>query len=250
MENVLIKRNYSEIKIATYTNYLRSLISTHQFISYPEYKSTQGNYVLWRHDIDFSIENALNLGKIENELGIKSTFFVHLHNENYNFLDKKIQEKLHKIIQYGHELELHLCCDYYDIRNETQLLDAISSDLEIFEKHLGIKAKVFSFHNPTAEALKLDKFEYCGLINTYSTYFKENTVYASDSNGYWRHKSIGETIKENLDKNLHILTHPVWWTEEVDTPRNKIEKCLNDYAIERMGNYDQMLHKQGRENIK
>lgn len=241
---------FDNFTIRAYKEYLLALKENHSFINYNESLTTDSKFVILRHDIDFSINNSLKLAEIEFELGTRSTFFVHLHSEYYNFLDFRIQKKLFDIIKLGHSIELHLCCDYYDIRNENQLLDAISSDLEIFEKHLGIKPKVFSFHNPTPESLKLDKFEYCGLINTYSTYFKENTVYASDSNGYWRHKSIGETIKENLDKNLHILTHPVWWTEEVDTPRNKIEKCLNDYAIERMSNYDQMLFIQGRKNIK
>ena len=41
--------------------------------------SNKPPYVLWRHDVDCSVHRALCLAKIEKELGVKSTYFFHLH---------------------------------------------------------------------------------------------------------------------------------------------------------------------------
>lgn len=239
-----------QLNIKNYIDYIKTLRKSHKFISYSQFQEITEPYVLWRHDIDFSIENALELAIIENELKIKSIYFIHLHNENYNFLDRSIQKILLAIKDLGHELELHLCCDYYTIKSRKDLINAINLDREIFEKHLGHELKVFSFHNPTEDVLIFDDFSYGDLINTYSKELKSNTIYASDSNGYWRHLSIGKTIAKNPQSNLQILTHPIWWNENAISPREKIVTCINSYATDRVNNYDEMLKRQGRRNIK
>src|SRR3972149_582670 len=45
--------------------------------------------IILRHDIDYSPKKALTLAKIENKLGIKSTFFVRVHGEYYHPFDSK-----------------------------------------------------------------------------------------------------------------------------------------------------------------
>ena len=55
---------------------------------------TKSPHILWRHDVDFSIHRASSLAKIENELGVKATYFLKLHSEFYNLFEKSIFEKV------------------------------------------------------------------------------------------------------------------------------------------------------------
>ena len=56
-------------------------------------------------------------------------------------------------------------------------------------------------------------------------------------------------IKENNNKSLQILTHPVWWTKEIDSPKLKIEKLINHTGAIKKKFYEDTLSSFGRENI-
>ncbi len=46
-------------------------------------------YCVIRHDIEFSLDRAYKLAKIEQQLGISSTYTVQLRNNTYNALSDK-----------------------------------------------------------------------------------------------------------------------------------------------------------------
>ena len=47
-------------------------------------------FCVLRHDIEFSVDRALQLAYIESSLGVESTFTVQLRNNTYNALSEKI----------------------------------------------------------------------------------------------------------------------------------------------------------------
>ena len=53
-------------------------------------------FVLWRHDIDYSINRSLVIAKIEANLGVLSTYFVDPHSEFYNASELGQVKKLKK----------------------------------------------------------------------------------------------------------------------------------------------------------
>ncbi|MBK9092020.1 MAG: hypothetical protein IPM84_04445 [Anaerolineae bacterium] len=53
--------------------------------------------LLLRHDIDFTVNNALRLAQIEHELGATATYFVRLHAVHYNSLALATMRQLHEI---------------------------------------------------------------------------------------------------------------------------------------------------------
>ena len=93
-----------------------------------------------------------------------------------------------------------------------------------------------------------DEFEYAGMINTYSKYFRENISYCSDSNGYWRHDRLDDFLKEG-HKRIQVLTHPVWWWDMELQPRQKIEMLIKKREKYLVKWYDQILDEFRRENI-
>ena len=68
---------------------------------------TKAKIILLRHDVEFSPEKAYEIAKIENELGIKSTFFLRVHSNEYNIFSFKNMYIIDKIIKMGHEIGLH-----------------------------------------------------------------------------------------------------------------------------------------------
>src|SRR5690242_12696176 len=62
----------------------------------------ENNWILWRHDVDYSPQSAFKLAKIESEQKIFSTYFLLLHSEFYNLLEEEVTECFKKISKMGH----------------------------------------------------------------------------------------------------------------------------------------------------
>lgn len=76
------------------------------FSDYPKYRKCK-RLIILRHDIDLNISRALEMAKIESAFGIKATYFVRLHAQDYNPFEFKTYTMLKKIIKLGHEIGLH-----------------------------------------------------------------------------------------------------------------------------------------------
>lgn len=69
-----------------------------------------------RHDIDYSLGQAVRLAELEAGEGIRSTWFVLLRTDFYNAASKVGQEALQHIRSLGHEIGLHFDEASYDPR--------------------------------------------------------------------------------------------------------------------------------------
>ena len=70
--------SYAELLILAQENYT--------FTSYDQI-NTDNKFILWRHDVDFSLNRSLKLAQIEHEAGVRSTFFLNPHSDFYNLLE-------------------------------------------------------------------------------------------------------------------------------------------------------------------
>ena len=175
-------------------------------------------------------------------------YYLLLHSEFYNLFEKSVKLTIDKIISLGHEIGLHFDPSFYGIKSKFELEKYIEFEKQILEKVFDFKIKSFSFHNPTEDILKYDDFYYSGLINTYSKEIKENINYCSDSNGYWRFKRMFDVVDKEKPSKLQILTHPVWWTREVMSPKDKVWYAIDNksesnksFYIESMGSYNRKI---------
>ncbi len=235
----------------THENYRKLLKIAKQndlFCDFTNY-SPKENFIIWRHDIDFSVHSAFKLAAIEREENVVSTYYIHLHNEFYNPLEKEIADKLLSIKQMGHKLGLHFDTHFYDITNTNELRDSLSFEKNILEKTFDTEIHSFSFHNTNDFVLSFNEELYEGMINVYSRYFREEVPYCSDSNGYWRYERLEDILVSAKYKNLQVLTHPAWWQDSVMSPRERIQRCVKGRADNVMKRYDELLSSQDRENI-
>jgi hypothetical protein len=234
------RQNYREIIRLAKRNYL--------FRTYDNFQQNE-KFILWRHDVDYTMHSARKLAYIESEEGVISTFFLHLHNEYYNLLEKEISDCVYEIIGLGHRIGLHFDTEYYHLESPNQLEKPLLREKHILQDFFGQDINVFSFHNPSKAFLEWGNWECAGLVNTYSSYFWKNVEYCSDSNGYWRYKRLPDLLNKADAPCLQVLTHPVWWQDEVSSPRQRIQRCIDGRAEKNSIQYDKLLEYLGHRNI-
>lgn len=209
-------------------------------------------HVLWRHDVDMSPQRARVLAKIEQDLGLRSTFFFYLHSEFYNCLERECRECVREIVSGGHWLGLHFDPGFY--RSDIDLPELerrIGNERAILEDLASAPVTAVSFHNPTtSNALMFDQSMLGGLVNAYSAEMRKDYRYCSDSNGYWRFDPLGKVLEQTEVPRLHILTHPEWWTPEVLSPRARVARAIDGRAAAVHNGYDSFLELHGRANIR
>jgi hypothetical protein len=220
----------------------------YKFSSYIDFDREE-KFILWRHDLDTSVHSARKLAEIEAEEKIVCTYFLHLHNPFYNLLEREISDCVRDIQGFGHQLALHFDVHYYGIENEKELVKYLIFEKEILEKLFGQPVLVFSFHNTNEFTMSCQRWEYAGLINTYAEYFQRHVGYCSDTNGYWRERRLEDILLAASDSSLQVLTHPEWWQEIAMSPKQKIDRCINERAIANRSWYEETLKKFGRMNL-
>lgn len=211
-----------------------------------------GKNILWRHDIDFSVHRAVKLARIEAEEGIKSTYFIHLHNENYNVFEKEIAIRIQEITELGHKIGVHFEPSFYSITLEetVEFEKYLKLEQGILEKFFHAEIEAFSFHNPDiGNWIEMKENEVGGMINTYAPFIREKFGYCSDSNGYWRFRRLKDVLESAEENNLQVLTHPEWWVLEVMAPRDRIKRCIEGRARNQENTYDKLLLKMNRQNV-
>jgi hypothetical protein len=206
------------------------------------------DFILWRHDVDYSLNRSLALAQIESEESVKATYFVNPHSEFYNLAEAVQYEKLIKILSLGHDLGLHFDASFYDVESEKTLDTLVAQEASYLQDLFGQKPVAFSFHNPVAAHLTCEAEEYGGLVNCYSRRFKTEVAYCSDSNGYWRFRRLYDALKEKKDARLQVLTHPGWWQEKPMPPRQRIFRSAYGRASKTMQAYDDGLESHARVN--
>ena len=210
----------------TFDAYLKLIelvkISGYEFRNYHDYKYTE-KCVIMRHDIDNSIEKALQLAKIENSEHVSATYFVLLNTDFYNVASKKSLSCINEIVSLGHEIGLHFDETAYGCE-EIELKHFIAREARILSDIIDYPVTTFSMHRPNQRVLN-SNLVIPGLVNAYGHPFFDEFKYLSDSRRTWR-ESVEEIVKAGKYKRLQILTHAFWYYEHElslsETVRNYI----------------------------
>lgn len=203
------------------------------------------SFVLWRHDVDCSLNRAFRCGEEEQRLGVLATYFINPTSSFYNPFEASQAQLVRDIAAMGHRIGLHFDANGV---SPPELDAAIKSQRLALEEIVGVSVEAVSFHNPRAEHLGNDADTYGGLINAYSRTLMQDVTYSSDSNGYWRHRPLLDVLKDVSVSRLQVLTHPGWWQDTVMPPRSRILRSVYGRASHVMSEYDGLLLRDGREN--
>ena len=234
-----------EFSVGSYLNFLNECKKKFSFSSYSDFKD-QNDYLLLRHDIDFSVKKALEMARAENAVGVKATYLFDIHSPFYNPLEEVEIERILDIKSLGHDIGIHFDHNPYKIKCEDDLVRHLGFQVRLFNHYFGIEPSVFSFHNPDLVTSRFDEVSYCGLVNTYSNFFKNSVPYCSDSGGVWRHQNIIDFIHDSKLRSAQILVHPIWWQGEQLEPALKVRSNLDDRLFGSLYYYVRRLRDSGR----
>jgi hypothetical protein len=211
-----------------------------------------GKHVLWRHDVDVSMHRAARLAAIEAQEGAFATYFVNPQCSFYSLLEPDVLRQCHAIARMGHEIGLHFDGGAHAIDRwqRSQLEVAVARAQSLLETIVGTPVRSVSWHNPDqSNLLDFDDETIAGLHNAYAGGLRRAYTYCSDSNGYWRFRPMAEVIAEEHER-LHLLTHPEWWTPEPMAPSDRIDRAIRGRAIRTRQDYDDLLARAGRINLR
>lgn len=212
----------------------------------------EGRHVIWRHDVDCSLQRAVWCAQAEQDAGATGTYFVNPRSEFYNLAETSNLRAVHTIADLGHEIGLHF--DASSLANTNwsadKLQEALARECDLFAAITRIQVRSVSWHNPGfSNLLDFDADQIGGLINAYGRSLRADYTYCSDSNGYWRFKPMPSVIAEGHER-LHLLTHPGWWTPEPLPPRSRIERAVAGRASAVMSKYDRVMDVDNRQNLR
>jgi hypothetical protein len=158
--------------------------------------------LLLRHDVDLSLDAAVQMAEVEAEAGAAATYFLMTRSEFYNLYSPSGQAAVERLRALGHRVGLHAVWPQVD-RDER--VDP-----------------VLAWHNPDPEYMRepVD-----GLVNVMEAPWAD--VYRSDSNQHWRQGCPHEELRSGAFDRLQLLTHPEIWVYPGGTMRETMLAMLD-----------------------
>lgn len=186
-------------------------------------------FIVLRHDVEFSIEKAHIMADIEKDYGVRTIYFIQIENDSYNAFSDVNRKLIKEIYDMGHEIGLH-----YRQDNAMNDIARIQNQIRMMEIMYGIRIKAFSTHRPAPETA-YDKYNVNGIINAYSKeYFtrtddvsKVEVKYISDSKYQWNYGYPSREAILSYNK-LQLLVHPFQWSEEPLRMTDCFDRLLED----------------------
>ena len=205
-----------------YNTLIRSLkTNDYSFIFFTE--STSSKHVYLRHDVDIDIFSCMDLCKIENENGVKSTWFLQPDNDLYNMLSSNVIKTAEYLVLNGGEIGLHINAGLYHSVSEMSF--AIEEIYTCYCKYLPL-SRVISFHRPGV-FLQDFNIKIPGMVNVYEDPFFSQIAYVSDSNRrrFWEEPLLNDAVLNA--SSICLLTHPIWWKKSELSDHETIDyvKC-------------------------
>lgn len=226
-----------------YQEILQTYQKDHRFIFFNQAKKTPGEFVILRHDIDYSLESALEMAKIDHHLRIQSTFFMMINSPYYNIFDLKSFKIIKKILNLGHQLGFH-----YD----GELIQASQlSPGQYFRENIGFLEKTFQTkidtitrHNPSVDGIK--QAVPPRYLDGYSSFFTKKVKYLSDSCQQWTVDCPCQISSSH--PRLQLLFHPFLWTKEGKI-LSRIRSELTQDKIEKFKKLEVFFRRMNRQRI-
>lgn len=213
-----------------YREFLRRLSTDgYEFRSFDD-RLGDGDVVL-RHDVDLSLDAAVEMARIEADAGVEATYCVLLTSPLYNPLEGEHRDALAEIASLGHDVIPHVSTHAYWSDEEVPDADAIerrvAAERSVLETVVPTGETV-SFHRPPPWVL--DR-EFEGFRNAYAPALFSDIGYVADSNQRWREDP---TFADDLPETLQLLTHPGLWGERDAGFAERVERAIAD-ACSRAG---------------
>jgi hypothetical protein len=144
--------------------------------------------VFLRHDVDLSLEAALELARLEHAQGARATYFLMTESVFYNLDSELGRNTLRELRDLGHAVGLHAV---YPRAAQDDRFDA-----------------VVAWHNPDGAYVSEPV---SGFVNVMQPPWFTKGKYRSDSNQHWREGCPHDELRAGTFEWLQLLVHPEIW---------------------------------------
>ena len=168
--------------------------------------------LLLRHDVDLSLDAALQLGELEARHEATATYFLMTESVFYNLASPEGTHAIARLRELGHRVGLHAVYPH-------AVLD------ERFDS-------VVAWHNPDPEYMSAPVD---GAVNVMQAGFFDPSTYRSDSNQRWRSGCPHEELRAGSFPWLQLLTHPEIWVYPGETMGQTMRAMLDAQRERRLG---------------
>jgi len=162
-----------------------------------------GDLIL-RHDVDLSLEAALQMAELEAELGARATYFLMTQSVFYNLGSSEGRRALNRLRELDHGVGLH----------------AVWPNLELNDRFDAVVA----WHNPNPDYMS-EPVE--GAVNAMEPPYFEPEHYRSDSNQRWLHGCPHDQLRGAEFEWLQLLIHPEIWVYPGETMSETMNAMLD-----------------------
>jgi len=174
-------------------------------------ESPERGDIYLRHDIDLSLDAALQMAELETEVGVLATYLLMTESVFYNLASGEGIAAIARLRELGHRVGLH----------------AVYPNVELDERFDG----VVSWHNPESAYMSE---QIPGATNVYAEPYFSPSAYRSDSNQHWRSGCPHEELRGGSFPWLQILVHPEIWVYQGATMGQTMRSMLNAEKARRL----------------
>ena len=167
--------------------------------------------LLLRHDVDLSLEAALEMAELEAEEGAATTYLLMTRSVFYNPASREGEAAIARLRSLGHRVGLHAVHPHVDLDDRFD--------------------PVVAWHNPEPEYMTapID-----GAVNPMAAPYFDPVAYRSDSNHRWRSGCPHEELRAGAFPWLQVLVHPEIWVYAGSTMGETMEAMLDAQQAHRL----------------
>lgn len=203
-----MRANLGNFDMETYGKLVAFLKGRYRVIPFAAFSKRDKPFLILRHDVDMSLGAALEMARLERQLGIVSTYFVHLRNRFYNLCGADDLQLLRRLSHTGHEVGLHYDIERYRVYRQDLSLSLLE-EIRTLEKLIRKRVRSIAAHNPVPHARDpIGRIP--GYINAYHFNKEHDVFYVSDSCMSWRIADAHKLIAGS-PKRVQLLIHPILW---------------------------------------
>lgn len=157
-----------------------------------------------RHDVDLSLEAALEMAELEADEGVATTYLLMTRSVFYNLASHEGERAIAQLRELGHQVGLH----------------AVHPEVELDARFDPIVA----WHNPEPAFMTapID-----GVVNVMEQTHFDPATYRSDSNHRWRSGCPHDELRAGAFPWLQLLVHPEIWVYPGSTMTATMQAMLD-----------------------
>jgi hypothetical protein len=167
--------------------------------------------IILRHDVDFTLEAAWELSRVEERAGVRSTYFVLLTSHYYNPASSRGRWILRDLARRGFEVGLHFDPVVYEDSGIDDLAEQFDAERRFLRALAGDEVRSVTIHCPTSHGLYP---MFPGVVNAYDPRWFGPDRYLSDSLRRWRRNPIDFVRSAAALGRVQVLTHPLHYSAD------------------------------------